>query len=92
MEIIFLIVSLCYLAIIVFLSITWYKDVTTKEETDKRILVLEKRINEVRKDTNDTLLNYVRDFTKDIRDNTSCILQLGTKVGKLEKRLPKNNK
>lgn len=35
--------SIFYAIVITFLMITWYKDVTTKEDTDKRILVLEKR-------------------------------------------------
>ena len=92
MEIIFVIVSIGYLAIIVFLAITWYKDVARKEDTDKRILVLEKRITDYRRDMNDTILRYVQDLYQAKNINDSCILQLGKKVGKLEKRLPKNNK
>ena len=43
MIIIILVMSIFYAIVITFLMITWYKDVTTKEDTDKRILVLEKR-------------------------------------------------
>ena len=90
METIFLIVSLCYLAIIVFLSITWYKDVARKEDTDKRILVLEKRDAEKldKEDFNNTL-DFIFDACK---QQDILIHSINKRVEKLEKRLPKNNK
>ena len=90
MEIIFVIVSIGYLAIIVFLAITWYKDVSRKEDTDKRILVLEKRDAEKlsKKDFNKTI-----DFLVDNSQQHDLILNnVIRRLEKLEKRLPKNNK
>ena len=89
MEIIFVIVSLGYLAIIVFLAITWYKDVSRKEDTDKRILVLEKRDAEKlsKKDFNKTI-----DFLVDNSQQQDLILNnVIRRVEKLEKRLSKDS-
>ena len=89
MEIIFVIVSLGYLAIIVFLAITWYKDVARKEDTDKRILVLEKRDAEKlsKKDFNKTI-----DFLVDNSQQQDLILNnVIRRVEKLEKRLSKDS-
>jgi len=49
MTIIVVTISIIYAAIIIFLAVTWYKDMQYKEDTDKRILVLEKRIQEQHK-------------------------------------------
>ena len=90
MEIIFIIVSLGYLAIIVFLAITWYKDVKKKEDTDKRILVLEKR--DAEKATIKDVKELYGNFETTTINVTNVIKELKERVGKLEKRLPKNNK
>ena len=89
MTIIFIIVSLSYLAVIVFLAITWYKDVSRKEDTDKRILVLEKRDAEKlsKKDFNKTI-----DFLVDNSQQQDLILNnVIRRVEKLEKRLSKDS-
>ena len=88
MEIIFVIVSLGYLAIIVFLAITWYKDVKKKEDTDKRILVLEKRITEEHRGRKIELAS----FECGMLEHGESIEEIKKEVNKLEKRLPKNNK
>lgn len=49
MTIIVVTISIIYAAIIIFLAVTWYIDMQYKEDTDKRILVLEKRIQEQHK-------------------------------------------
>lgn len=50
MIIITITLSIVYAFILSWLAYAWYKDMQYKEDTDKRILVLEKRINEVKKE------------------------------------------
>lgn len=69
MTIIFIIVSLSYLAVIVFLAVTWYKDLKHKEDTDKRILILEKRINEKEsKEEVKKIKDFINNFAIDMND------------------------
>ena len=87
MEIIFIVISLFYAAVIVFLLITWYKDVSRKEDTDKRILVLEKRITEEQRSRKIEL----ESFECGMLEYGESIEEIKKEVNKLEKRLPKNN-
>ena len=89
MIVIILVMSIFYAIVITFLMITWYKDVTTKEDTDKRILVLEKRDAEKlsKKEFNKTI-----DFLVDNSQQQDLILNnVIRRVEKLEKRLSKNS-
>ena len=52
MIIITITISIVYAIILGWLAYTWYKDLKHKEDTDKRILVLEKRINECKVNCN----------------------------------------
>ena len=90
MEIIFIVISLFYAAVIVFLLITWYKDVARKEDTDKRILVLEKRDAEkVEKEQYDKDINGLYNMGQ---EQDIMIEGLNRRVEKLErKRLSKNS-
>ena len=90
MTIIFIIVSLSYLAVIVFLAITWYKDLKHKEDTDKRILVLEKRDAEkVEKEQYDKDIDGLYNMGQ---EQDIMIAGLNRRVEKLErKRLSKNS-
>lgn len=87
MTIIFIIVSLSYLAVIVFLAITWYKDLKHKEDTDKRILVLEKRINEEQRSRKIELAS----FECGMLEHGERIKEITKEVNKFEKRLSKNS-
>lgn len=87
MTIIFIIVSLSYLAVIVFLAVTWYKDLKQKEDTDKRILVLEKRINEEQRSRKIELAS----FECGMLEHGESIKEITKEVNKLEKRLSKNS-
>ena len=90
MIVIILVMSIFYAIVITFLTITWYKDVTTKEDTDKRILVLEKRDAEkVEKEQYDKDINGLCNMGQ---EQDIMIAGLNRRVEKLEKRLPKNNK
>lgn len=60
MIIITITISIVYAIILGWLAYTWYKDMKQKEDTDKRILVLEKRIEEKSKKTN-TRIDLVHD-------------------------------
>ena len=62
MIVITLTISIFYAIVITFLSITWYKDVKHKEDTDKRIQVLEKRDAEkLKKEDFDKTLDFIVD-------------------------------
>lgn len=90
MIVIILVMSIFYAIVITFLMITWYKDVTTKEDTDKRILVLEKRDAEkVEKEQYDKDINGLYNMGQ---EQDIMIASINKRVEKLEKRLPKNNK
>lgn len=90
MTIIFIIVSLSYLAVIVFLAITWYKDLKQKEDTDKRILVLEKRDAEKAK-VKDVKELY-GNFEKTTINLVNAINEIKERVGKIErKHISKNS-
>ena len=91
MIIITITLSIVYTLIIIFLLVTWYKDLKQKEDTDKRILVLEKRINEYRQDLTDTMLRYVEELNQATNINDSCILQLAKKIKKLENETKKQS-
>lgn len=60
MIIITITISIIYAIILGWLAYTWYKDMKQKEDTDKKILVLEKRIEEKSKKTN-TRIDLVHD-------------------------------
>ena len=60
MIIITITISIVYAIILGWLAYTWNKDLKHKEDTDKRILVLEKRIEEKSKKTN-TRIDLVHD-------------------------------
>jgi hypothetical protein len=60
MIIITITISIVYTIILGWLAYTWYKDLKNKEDTDKRILQLEKRIEEKSKKTN-TRIDLVHD-------------------------------
>lgn len=60
MIVITITISIVYAIILIWLAYTWYKDLKNKEDTDKRILVLEKRIEEKSKKTN-TRIDLVHD-------------------------------
>ena len=88
MIVIILTISIFYALVITFLSITWYKDLKHNEDTDTRLLVLEKRINEVRKE----LISKIATQSCVVGTIFTQFEDIDKKVGKLEKRLPKNNK
>lgn len=84
MVLIILTISIFYAIVITFLSITWYKDVKHKEDTDKRILVLEKRDAEKlsKKEFNKTI-----DFLVDNSQQQDLILNnIIRRVEKLERK------
>lgn len=88
MTIIVVTISIIYAAIIIFLAVTWYKDMQYKEDTDKRILVLEKRIQEQHKCFSGT----INDFKDEIINLTIEKSDLEKRVGKLErKHISKNS-
>lgn len=60
MIIITITISIVYAIILIWLAYTWYKDLKYKQDTDKRILVLEKRIEEKSKKTN-TRIDLIHD-------------------------------
>ena len=90
MIVIILTISIFYAIVITFLSITWYKDVKHKEDTDKRILVLEKRDAEKlsKKDFNKTI-----DFLVDNSQQQDLLIEsLGRRIEKIErKHISKNS-
>lgn len=88
MIVITITLSILYAAIIIFLITTWYKDLKHSEDTDKRILVLEKRINEVRKE----LISKIATQSCVVGTIYEQFEDIDKKVGKLEKRLPKDNR
>ena len=79
-------ISIIYAAIIISLSITWYKDVKHKEDMDKRIQVLERRDAEKETKKNVKQLNDI------VVMNTIDLQSLAKRVEKLErKHISKNS-
>ena len=88
MIIITVTLSIVYAAIIIFLAITWYNEMKHNDDTDKRILVLEKRIQEQHKCFSGT----INDFKDEIINLTIEKSDLEKRVGKLErKHISKNS-
>lgn len=86
MIIIMVTISIIYAAIIISLSITWYKDVKYKEDMDKRIQVLERRDAEKETKKNVKQLNDI------VVMNTIDLQSLAKRVEKLErKHISKNS-
>lgn len=86
MTLIVVTISIIYAAIIIFLAVTWYKDMQYKEETDKRILVLEKRDAEKETKKNVKQINDI------LITNTIDLQSLEKRVEKLErKHISKNS-
>lgn len=85
MIIITITISIIYAIILGWLAYTWYKDLKNKEDTDKRILVLEKRIQEQYSD----IINDYKDKIINLNIEQS---DLEKRVGKLErKHISKNS-
>ena len=84
MIIITITISIVYAIILGWLAYTWYKDLKNKQDTDKRILVLEKRDAEKlsKKDFNETI-----DFLIDNSQQQDLLIEsLGRKIIKLERK------
>ena len=80
MIVIIITISIVYALILIFLAVTWYKDMKHKEDTDKRILVLEKR--DAEKETKKNV-KQVYDMAM---MNTIDIQSLEKRVEKLERK------
>lgn len=78
MIVIILTMSIVYAFILTWLAYTWYKDLKNKEDTDERILQLEKRIQEQHKC-----------FSGTINDFKDTIINLNIEQSDLEKRIQK---
>ena len=90
MIIITITISIVYAIILGWLAYTWYKDLKHKEDTDKRILVLEKRDAEkVEKEQYDKDIDGLYNMGQ---EQDIMIAGLNRRVEKLErKRLSKNS-
>lgn len=90
MIVITITISIVYALILIFLAVTWYKDLKHKEDTDKRILVLEKRDAEkaTKKNVNEDINHLI-----DMGTEQDIILnELNRRVEKLErKHISKNS-
>lgn len=78
MIVIILTMSIVYAIILIWLAYTWYKDMQHKEDTDKRILVLEKRIQE-----------QYKCFSGTINDFKDSLINTSIENSDLERRLQK---
>ncbi len=88
MIIITVTLSIVYAAIIIFLAITWYNEMKHNDDTDKRILVLEKRIVEVKQ--TDRKRGQILDEA--IGERIKELVELEKRVEKLErKHISKNS-
>ncbi len=82
MIVITITISIVYALILIFLAVTWYKDLKQKEDTDKRILVLEKRIVEVKQ--TDRRRGQILDEA--IGERIKELVELEKRVEKLERK------
>lgn len=80
MIVIILTMSIVYAIILIWLAYTWYKDMQHKEDTDKRILQLEKRDAEKETKKNVKQINDI------LITNTIDLQSLDKRVEKLERK------